>query len=66
MTGRSPTEEAVVAAVENLGVPYEAIELDPAFADTRAFCEKYGYPVEQSCGEFSLAADCTDYPDQSV
>jgi len=37
-------EEIVAAAVANLGVPYELIEIDPAFADTAAFCEKYGYP----------------------
>jgi prolyl-tRNA editing enzyme YbaK/EbsC (Cys-tRNA(Pro) deacylase) len=45
-----PTPEELVAkAVENLEVPYELIEIDPAFADTAAFCEKYGYPVERSC-----------------
>jgi prolyl-tRNA editing enzyme YbaK/EbsC (Cys-tRNA(Pro) deacylase) len=45
-----PTPEELVAkAVENLGVPYELIEIDPLFADTAAFCEKYGYPVDRSC-----------------
>ena len=56
MTDRSPTENAVVAAVESLGVPFEAIDIDPAFADTRAFCEKYGYPVEQSCNTLIVAS----------
>lgn len=56
MTDRSPTENAVVAAVENLGVPFEAIDIDPAFADTRAFCEKYGYPVAQSCNTLIVAS----------
>jgi prolyl-tRNA editing enzyme YbaK/EbsC (Cys-tRNA(Pro) deacylase) len=56
MTGRSSTEDAVVAAVENLGVPFEAIEIDPTFADTRAFCEKYGYPMEQSCNTLIVAS----------
>lgn len=56
MSPRSPAEDAVVAAVEKLGVPYEAIDIDPAFADTAAFCEKYGYPVEQSCNTIIVAS----------
>ena len=56
MTDRSPAEDAVLAAVENLGVPFEAIEIDPEFADTRAFCEKYGYPVGQSCNTLIVAS----------
>src|SRR5690349_19358641 len=56
MTARSPSESAVVAAAERLGVPFEAIDIDPAFADTRAFCEKYGYPVEQSCNTLIVAS----------
>jgi prolyl-tRNA editing enzyme YbaK/EbsC (Cys-tRNA(Pro) deacylase) len=42
-------EELVATAVEKLGVPYELIEIDPAFADTAAFCEKYGYPMDRAC-----------------
>jgi prolyl-tRNA editing enzyme YbaK/EbsC (Cys-tRNA(Pro) deacylase) len=49
-------EEIVAAAVASLGIPYELIEIDPAFADTAAFCEKYGYPVEQSCNTIVVAS----------
>ncbi|HYR43278.1 MAG TPA: YbaK/EbsC family protein [Terriglobia bacterium] len=49
-------EELVAAAVAKLGVPYELIEIDPAFADTAAFCEKYGYPVERSCNTIIVAS----------
>jgi prolyl-tRNA editing enzyme YbaK/EbsC (Cys-tRNA(Pro) deacylase) len=42
-------EELVIAALQTLGVPHELIEIDPAYADTVAFCAKYGYPLEQSC-----------------
>ena len=56
MTARSPAENAVVAALEKLGVPFESIDIDPAFADTRAFCETYGYPVEQSCNTLIVAS----------
>ena len=56
MTARSPAEAGVLAAVEKLGVPYEAVDIDPAFADTAAFCEKYGYPVQQSCNTIIVAS----------
>jgi prolyl-tRNA editing enzyme YbaK/EbsC (Cys-tRNA(Pro) deacylase) len=49
-------EEAVLAAVEKTGVPFEAIAIDPTFADTAAFCEKYGYPVERSCNTIIVAS----------
>lgn len=49
-------EEIVVAALGSLGVPYEQIEIDPAFADTAAFCDKYGYPVERSCNTIIVAS----------
>src|SRR5947207_13406395 len=54
---RMPTPEHVVAElVAKLGVPYELIEIDPAFADTAAFCEKYGYPLDRSCNTIIVAS----------
>ena len=48
-TDDSPEIEARVAAVlDGLGVPYEVVRIDPGFADTAAFCDKYGFPPEQS------------------
>ena len=45
----NPEIEARVAAVlDGLAVPYEVVRIDPEFADTAAFCEKYGFPAEQS------------------
>jgi len=35
-------EAAVRAAIDALGVEYEAMPCDPDFADTAAFCQKYG------------------------
>src|SRR5438552_5830932 len=49
-------EDLVRAAVAKLGVPYELIEIDPGFADTAPFCEKYGYPVERSCNTIIVAS----------
>src|SRR5213594_2013936 len=50
------SEDLVIAAVEALGVPYEVIEIDPEFADTAAFCERYQYPVDRSCNTIIVAA----------
>lgn len=41
-------EQAVHEQLERLGVPYRVIEIDPAFADTAEFCERYGYALEAS------------------
>jgi prolyl-tRNA editing enzyme YbaK/EbsC (Cys-tRNA(Pro) deacylase) len=45
----------VVTVLDALGVEYEIIECDPDFADTAAFCEKYGYPVD-NCGNAIVVA----------
>src|SRR5262245_54228975 len=49
-------EDVVIAAIQRLGILYEAIEIDPAFADTAAFCEKYGYPTDRSCNTIIVAS----------
>ena len=41
-------ERLVLEALERLGVAFERIPIDAEFADTAAFCEEYGYPLEQS------------------
>jgi prolyl-tRNA editing enzyme YbaK/EbsC (Cys-tRNA(Pro) deacylase) len=46
----------VAGEVERLDVPYELIEIDPAYADTAAFCEKYGYPADRSCNTIIVAS----------
>jgi prolyl-tRNA editing enzyme YbaK/EbsC (Cys-tRNA(Pro) deacylase) len=38
----------VVAALDARGVNYEVMECDPDFADTAAFCEKYGISPDES------------------
>jgi prolyl-tRNA editing enzyme YbaK/EbsC (Cys-tRNA(Pro) deacylase) len=49
-------EETVKASIEKLGVPYEVIAIDPAFADTAAFCEQYRYPAERCCNTIIVAS----------
>lgn len=38
----------VRASLDALGVAYEVMSIDPAFADTAQFCEKYGIPLANS------------------
>jgi Cys-tRNA(Pro) deacylase len=42
-------DQNVLNALQKIGIPYELIEIDPEFSDTKAFCEHYGYPPEQTC-----------------
>ena len=49
-------EAEVIAALEELGVTYELVQIDPDFADTAAFCEKYGFPMETSGNTIIVAS----------
>ena len=49
-------DDRVLAALQGLGLPYEIIDIDPAFADTAAFCEKYDYPQEKSANTIIVAS----------
>ena len=46
----------VVRVLDALGVPYELMEIDPAFADTAACCEKYGLPLESAGNTIVVAS----------
>ena len=49
-------QERVRGVLEGLGVPYEIMTIDPDFADTAAFCAKYGIPLEQSANTIIVAS----------
>jgi prolyl-tRNA editing enzyme YbaK/EbsC (Cys-tRNA(Pro) deacylase) len=49
-------EQAVLAAVDKLSIPYEVITIDPTYADTVAFCERYCYPLDQSANTIVVAS----------
>ncbi len=51
-----PPEDAVLAAVRRLGVAHAIIPIDPAFADTAAFCERYGYTLDRSANTIIVAS----------
>jgi prolyl-tRNA editing enzyme YbaK/EbsC (Cys-tRNA(Pro) deacylase) len=48
-------EVTVRSALEALGLPYEALPCEPAFADTAAFCERYGVAPEDSANTIVVA-----------
>ena len=52
----SSSTSSVLKTVANLGVTYEVIEIDPALADTALFCERYGFPMEQSGNTIIVAS----------
>ena len=49
-------EKTVANQLGSLGVQYEMFEIDPDFADTAAFCEKYGFPMEKSGNTIVVAS----------
>ena len=47
MTDRS-SEHSVLSHLDGLGIEYEALECNPDFADTAAFCAEYDVPLSHS------------------
>ena len=45
----------VLAALQKLALPHEIIAIDPDLADTAAFCQHYGYPLDHSCNTIVVA-----------
>ena len=55
MTAAPKMADRVLATLDGLGVSYSVVVCDPEFADTAAFCGKYGYSIE-SCGNTIIVA----------
>ena len=47
-SGPPESNDPVLAAAAATGQPFEVVPCDPDLADTAAFCEAYGYALEQS------------------
>lgn len=56
VTPQDDLEAAVLAHVAATGAPFDVVEIDPALADTAAFCEHYGYAPEQSANCILVAS----------
>jgi len=48
VTQSTEIEQRVRQVLDGFEVPYEIIPIDAAFADTAAFCERYGFPLDHS------------------
>ena len=46
----------VLEALARLGLPYDLIPIDPDYADTASFCQKYGYPLDRSANTIIVAS----------
>lgn len=56
MTSPADIEATVRAELERLGEPYELMDIDPALADTAAFCAAYGIALEDSANCIVVAS----------
>ena len=56
MTDPALLHPQVRETLAELGVPFEVMECDPALADTAAFVEAYGVPLEQSANTILVAS----------
>ena len=56
MTGATDPAAQVNEFLAARGISHEIIEIDPDFADTAQFCEKYGYPPERSANTILVAS----------
>lgn len=55
MADWDPIETKTIDHVGRLGVPHEILECDPRYADTAAYCERYGYPLESAANTIVVA-----------
>ena len=56
MAGPELLHPAVAGSLAALGVPFEVLECDPALADTAAFVEAYGIPLDRSANTILVAS----------
>jgi len=52
-------ESAVLAALDALGAEYERLPCEPELADTAAFCEHYGEPLDHAANTIVVASKKT-------
>lgn len=49
-------DRKVTASLDALDLPYEVMTIDPEFADTARFCERYGIPLKNSANTIVVAS----------
>lgn len=60
MTGSDSLHPRVRTQLDRLGVAFETLACDPALADTAAFVEAYGVPLERSANTIVVASKGAD------
>lgn len=50
------TKLKVLEKINLLNTEFECININPEFADTKLFFEKYSYPMEKSCNTIIVAS----------
>ena len=56
MSQEPDAEQRTVVILDGLGLAYELIRIDPDFADTAAFCERYGYSADHAGNTILVAS----------
>jgi len=56
MTDAGSVEGRVRAVLDGLGVEFEVVRIDPAYADTAEFCARYGYSLDVSGNTIVVAS----------
>lgn len=51
-----PVEAQVLGHLERLGASYTAVRIDPAYANTALFCDRYGYAMNASANCILVAS----------
>jgi len=51
-----PAAPEVIAGLESKGIVFEVMGCDPELADTAAFCEAYGVPLQRSANAILVAS----------
>jgi prolyl-tRNA editing enzyme YbaK/EbsC (Cys-tRNA(Pro) deacylase) len=51
-----PVDPTVEQALRSLGIDFEEMDCDPDLADTAAFCEAYGVPLDRSANTILVAS----------
>lgn len=52
----SGSAQKAQAALEALNASFRVVEIDPAFTHTAAYCDHYGYPMDQSANAILVAS----------
>ena len=60
MTDAGSLHTRVRTHLDRLGIPFEVMACDPALADTAAFVEAYGIPLERSANTIVVASKGAD------